>query len=69
MRICHREGPWGTFLLHLCCVIRFGSMQSEIDYSAIAVLDKIGDGAFGEVYKGRLWGTDVGLMLPRHGIS
>nr|AVG22651.1 MAPKKK4 [Plasmodiophora brassicae] len=33
----------------------------EIDYSQLTFLTKIGDGAFGEVFKGRLWGTDVAI--------
>lgn len=27
----------------------------------ITILQKVGDGAFGEVYKGRLWGTEVAV--------
>lgn len=38
------------------------SQQWEIDYNQITILEKIGDGAFGEVFKGRLWGTDVRLI-------
>ncbi|XXQ31678.1 Protein kinase domain containing protein [Plasmodiophora brassicae] len=37
------------------------SQQWEIDYNQITILEKIGDGAFGEVFKGRLWGTDVAV--------
>lgn len=33
----------------------------EIDYSALTIVEKIGEGAFGEVFKGRLWGTDVAI--------
>lgn len=33
----------------------------EIDFKQIQILDKVGDGAFGEVFKGRLWGTEVAV--------
>jgi len=35
--------------------------QWEIDFKELEISEKIGDGAFGEVFKGRLWGTDVAI--------
>ena len=29
--------------------------------SQLTIQEKVGDGAFGEVFKGRLWGTDVAI--------
>ena len=33
----------------------------EIDFNAISVLNKVGVGAFGEVFRARLWGTEVAM--------
>ena len=33
----------------------------EIEYGAISVLNKVGVGAFGEVFRARLWGTEVAM--------
>ena len=33
----------------------------EIDYALLTIREKVGDGAFGEVFRGRLWGTDVAI--------
>lgn len=33
----------------------------EIDFHAITVLNKVGVGAFGEVFRARLWGTEVAM--------
>ena len=41
----------------------------EIDYSQLTILDKIGDGAFGEVFKGRLWGTDVAVKTVKNKLT
>lgn len=35
--------------------------QWEIDFELLNIQSKVGDGAFGEVFRGRLWGTDVAI--------
>lgn len=37
------------------------SSRWEIDFSEIVLHEKIGDGAFGEVFRGTLWGTEVAV--------
>jgi serine/threonine protein kinase len=41
----------------------------EIDYSQIQLLEKAGDGAFGEVFRGRLWGTEVAVKTVKGDIT
>ena len=41
----------------------------EIEYSQIQILNKAGDGAFGEVFKGRLWGTEVAVKVIKGDIT
>ncbi len=37
----------------------------EIDFRDLKILHKVGEGAFGEVFQGRLWGTEVCSLLRR----
>jgi serine/threonine protein kinase len=39
----------------------------EVAEEEIEITDRIGEGAFGDVYRGRLWGTDVAVKLIRTG--
>jgi hypothetical protein len=39
----------------------------EIEYSAVSVLNKVGVGAFGEVFRARLWGTEVACKTLKVG--
>ena len=41
----------------------------EIDFSQIQILNKAGDGAFGEVFRGRLWGTEVAVKVIKGEIT
>ncbi|KAA0158563.1 hypothetical protein FNF28_06184 [Cafeteria roenbergensis] len=41
----------------------------EVAEDEIEVTERIGEGAFGDVYRGRLWGTDVAVKLVRKGVA
>lgn len=38
----------------------------EIDFSLLKMGDRIGHGAFGDVYQAELWGTDVAVKILKH---
>ena len=39
--------------------------QWEIDWNAITLLQRVGSGSFGDVYRGRLWGTEIAVKTLR----
>ena len=45
--------------------IRREEPQWEIDYAQITLLNRVAGGTFGDVYRARLWGTEIALKLLR----
>ena len=42
-----------------------GVQQWEIDWHQITLLQRVGSGSFGDVYRGRLWGTEIAVKTLR----
>jgi len=40
-------------------------VQWEIDWNQITLLQRVGSGSFGDVYRGRLWGTEIAVKTLR----
>ena len=40
-------------------------VQWEIDWNQITLIQRVGSGSFGDVYRGRLWGTEIAVKTLR----